>query len=261
LKIRKNINMSGLDNLYFCIAGKNECAINFVKFLSRKIIKKNILILPNDSDNGIDNWQLSLKKFARQEKYKIVSLKKIYKIKKLIFISIEFEKIIDINKFNSKELFNFHFSLLPMYRGCHTNFFQIFNGEKFSGVTLHKIDAGIDTGSIIDNIKFRLKINNNAYQNYLDLMRYSLKLFKKNFKTILNKTYKERIQNLRKGSYYSRNSVNYKKMKFFKLNKIKIKDFNEIRAFIFPPLQLPILNNRVVSKIKYYNKRIKINYD
>jgi len=47
--------MSGLDNLYFCIAGKNECAINFVKFLSRKIIKKNILILPNDSDNGIDN--------------------------------------------------------------------------------------------------------------------------------------------------------------------------------------------------------------
>ena len=50
-------------------------------------------------------------------------------------------------------------------------------------------------------------------------------------------------------------------MKFFELNKIKIKDFNEIRAFIFPPLQLPILNNKVVSKIKYYNKSIKISYD
>ena len=253
--------MSGLDNLYFCIAGKNDCAINFVKFLSSSIIKKNILILPNESDNGIDKWQPSLKKFAQKEKYKITSLKKIYKMKNLIFISIEFEKIININKFTSKELFNFHFSLLPKYRGCHTNFFQIFNGEKFSGVTLHKIDAGIDTGSIIDNIKFQLKINNNAYQNYLDLMKYSLKLFKKNFKTILNKTYKEKIQNPKKGSYYSRNSVDYKKMKFFELNKIKIKDFNEIRAFIFPPLQLPILNNKVVSKIKYYNKRIKINYD
>ena len=174
--------MSGLDNLYFCIAGKNDCAINFVKFLSSRIIKKNILILPNESDNGIDKWQPSLKKFAQKEKYKITSLKKIYKMKNLIFISIEFEKIININKFTSKELFNFHFSLLPKYRGCHTNFFQIFNGEKFSGVTLHKIDAGIDTGSIIDNIKFQLKINNNAYQNYLDLMKYSLKLFKKTLK-------------------------------------------------------------------------------
>jgi methionyl-tRNA formyltransferase len=253
--------MSGPDNLYFCIAGKNECAINFVKFLSKKIIKENILILPNDSDNGLDNWQPSLKKFAKKENYEIVSLKRIYKIKKLIFISIEFEKIINTDKFISKELFNFHFSLLPKYRGCHTNFFQIFNGEKYSGVTLHKIDKGIDTGSIIDNVKFRLKINNNAYQNYLDLMKNSLKLFKKNFKSILKKTYKEKKQNLKRGSYYSRNSINYKKMKFFELNKIKIKDFNEIRAFIFPPLQLPILNNKVVSKIKYYNKSIKISYD
>ena len=253
--------MSGPDNLYFCIAGKNECAINFVKFLSKKIIKENILILPNDSDNGLDNWQPSLKKFAKKENYEIVSLKRIYKIKKLIFISIEFEKIINTDKFISKELFNFHFSLLPKYRGCHTNFFQIFNGEKYSGVTLHKIDKGIDTGSIIDNVKFRLKINNNAYQNYLDLMKNSLKLFKKNFKSILKKNNKEKKQNLKRGSYYSRNSINYKKMKFFELNKIKIKDFNEIRAFIFPPLQLPILNNKVVSKIKYYNKSIKISYD
>ena len=96
--------MSGPDNLYFCIAGKNECAINFVKFLSKKIIKENILILPNDSDNGLDNWQPSLKKFAKKENYEIVSLKRIYKIKKLIFISIEFEKIINTDKFISKEL-------------------------------------------------------------------------------------------------------------------------------------------------------------
>ena len=26
---------------------------------------------------------------------------------------------------------------------CHTNFFQIYNGKKYSGVTLHKIDNGI----------------------------------------------------------------------------------------------------------------------
>ena len=87
------------------------------------------------------------------------------------------------------------------------NSIQIYNGEKISGVTLHKIDHGIDTGSIIDNIKFKLKINTNAYENYLNLMKYSLKLLIKNFKIILKKTYTEKKQNHSRGSYYSRNSV------------------------------------------------------
>ena len=95
-----------------------------------------------------------------------------YKIKNLIFISIEYETLIDPKKFESKELFNFHFSLLPKYRGCHTNFFQIFNGEKFSGVTLHKIDNGIDTGAIVDQLKFNIYLNTNAFNNYNNLLFY-----------------------------------------------------------------------------------------
>ena len=97
--------------------------------------------------------------------FRLISLSKLYKIKNLILISIEYEKIINIKKFLSNELYNFHFSLLPKYRGCHTNFYQIFNGEKNSGVTLHKIDGGIDTGPIIDQIKFPIKINSNSYDN------------------------------------------------------------------------------------------------
>ena len=79
----------------------------------------------------------------------------------------------------SKELFNFHFSLLPKYRGCHTNFFQIYNGEKYSGVTLHKINNGIDTGPIIDFLKYKISKNTNAYKNYLKLMIKSVNLLKK----------------------------------------------------------------------------------
>ena len=55
-------------NKIVCIAGKNQCAIEFVKFISSKIPKKNILILNNKSDNGKDNWQPSLKKFAKKNK-------------------------------------------------------------------------------------------------------------------------------------------------------------------------------------------------
>jgi len=248
-------------NKIICIAGKNDCAIDFVKFISSKIPKKNILILNNKSDKGKDNWQPSLKKFAKKNKYNLIKIEDLYEIKNLIFISIEFESIINISKFLSKELFNFHFSLLPKYRGCHTNFFQIYNGEKFSGVTLHKIDNGIDTGPIIDQLKFTIDRNSNAYNNYNVLMKTSVKLLRKNFKKILVSNYKTRKQILVKGSYYSRNSVDYNKMKYFNFKKMNLKNFNRIKAFIFPPLQLPFLNDKKVSSIKLINKNYKINYD
>ena len=167
--------------MYICIAGKNECSINAIKILTKyKISKKDIFILPNTSDNGQDSWQPSLKKFARKNKFKVVTINKLYGINDLVFFSLEYEKIIDVDKFKSKKLFNLHFSLLPKYRGCHPNFLQIYNGEKYSGVTLHKINKGIDAGDIIDQKKFKIKLNDTAYDNYFRLMKCSVMLFKKN---------------------------------------------------------------------------------
>jgi len=247
--------------MFVCIAGKNQCSIDFVKYISKKIKKKNILILPNKSDNGKDTWQPSLKKFAKINNFKITSLDKIYLIKKMIFISIEFETIIKPKNFLSKKLFNFHFSLLPKYRGCHTNFYQIYNGEKFSGVTLHKIDAGIDSGPIIDKIKFPIKPNTTAYSNYFNLMKFSLKLLKINFNKLLNNNFKLKKQDQNKATYFSRNSVDYKKMKYFYLQKFNIKILNKINAFIFPPLQLPLVNNKLVKKVILNKKNYKVLYD
>ena len=167
--------------MYICIAGKNECSINAIKTLTKyKISKKNICVLPNASDNGRNNWQPSLRKFARINKFKIVNINELYKIPNLVFFSLEYEKIINVDKFKSKKLFNFHFSLLPKYRGCHTNFYQIFYGEKKSGVTLHLIDNGIDSGKIIDKSHYKIPINYTAYDNYLKLLKCSSNLFKKN---------------------------------------------------------------------------------
>ena len=78
-------------NKIICIAGKNECAIQFVKFITSVVPKRNILILTNKSDNGKDNWQPSLKKFARKNKYKLTKINNLYTIDNLIFISIEYE--------------------------------------------------------------------------------------------------------------------------------------------------------------------------
>ena len=140
-------------------------------------------------------------------------------------------------------------------------FFSNLQRRKLSGVTLHKIDNGIDTGPIIDQLKFPINKNTNAFKNYHNLMNTSVKLLKKNFKKILTVNYKTRKQILKNGSYYSRNSINYNKMKYFNLTKLNLKYFNRIKAFIFPPLQLPFLNNKKIVDIKYSNKHFKVIYD
>ena len=54
--------------------------------------------------------------------------------------------IIDIPKYKA---INYHPSLLPRYRGGSAINWAIINGETETGVTIHYIDAGIDTGDII----------------------------------------------------------------------------------------------------------------
>ena len=253
--------MHGKNNIKtICIAGKNKCAIDALSFVLKKYKKYNILSLPNSSDDGIDRWQKSFKKFSKSKNVKITSLNKIYKIKELFLFSLEYEKIIEVKKFKSKNLFNFHFSLLPKYRGCHTNFYQIYYGEKNSGVTLHKIDDGIDTGNIIDKIFFKISTNTTSFYNYNKLLINSVKLFKKNIKNILNNNFKSKKQNKNKGSYFSRKSLDYKKIVNIKTLNHNLKTHNLIRSLIFPPFQLPIYNGKKIVKSIYKNNKIKIIY-
>ena len=43
---------------------------------------------------------------------------------------------------------NFHTSLLPRHAGMHPGFWTIWYGDKKSGMTIHFMDEGIDTGDI-----------------------------------------------------------------------------------------------------------------
>ena len=247
-------------NKTICIAGKNKCAIDCLTYLLKKYPNFEILALPNKSDDGNDTWQKSFKKFAQKNKVPITNLKSLYNKKNLYFFSLEFEEILNTKLFKSKNLFNFHFSLLPKYRGCHTNYYQILNGEKKSGVTLHKMNRGIDTGMIIDSLSFRIQINTTAYQNYLKLLNTSVILFKKIFYKILSNNYSTKKQNLKRGSYFNKKSVNYKKL--INLNKIKhnLNTHNMIRSLIFPPFQLPIYNGKKIKKSLFKNKKIRLLY-
>ena len=42
-----------------------------------------------------------------------------------------------------------HHGRVPDYRGRKTTFWEIYNGEKVAGVTIQRLDAGIDTGDVV----------------------------------------------------------------------------------------------------------------
>lgn len=48
-----------------------------------------------------------------------------------------------------KGYFNFHFGLLPQYRGADAIFWQIRNREPYGGISVHKMDNGFDTGGLL----------------------------------------------------------------------------------------------------------------
>ena len=49
---------------------------------------------------------------------------------------------------------NIHPSLLPAYRGAEPTFWQLYDGVRESGLTVHLADAGEDTGPIVGQVRF-----------------------------------------------------------------------------------------------------------
>ena len=67
-------------------------------------------------------------------------------------------KIINLPTFGC---INLHPSLLPYYRGMSPQHYPIIKGESETGITVHFVDEGIDTGDII--LQKKIEINNEDY--------------------------------------------------------------------------------------------------
>ena len=68
-----------------------------------------------------------------------------------------------------KGLFNFHFGLLPAYRSTDPIFWQIKNGEKFGGISVHKMDKDLDTGPVLLLKKIPIAIDTSHGKHWNDL--------------------------------------------------------------------------------------------
>ena len=238
-----------------CIAGKNDVACESLLFLANNcyVPRDNILALPNSSDQDVE-WMKSLRKTALQLGTTIVdAIEELYEIGNLVFFSLEYDKIINPEKFRSNQLFNIHFSKLPAYKGMYTSAWPILNAEKTTGVTLHKIDKRIDGGDILDQLEFDIFSTDTCRDLYFRYNLYAIELFKKNVGSILKGDYKTHKQSPYGSSYYSKSSIDYKVLNI-DLRKTAFEVHNQIRAFVFPEYQLPEIYGYKITKSEIMNE-------
>lgn len=227
------------------IAGKNNIAVRVVDYFIQNNVN-DIAVVCNQTDSGVNGWQRSLRDFACKNNVKIIDLHQAYQISD-IFISLEFDKIVNPELFNNPYAFNIHFSDLPKYKGMYTSVHPILNGESSSGVTLHEMDFGIDTGDIVDQIIFPIQSTYRARDLYREYLENSYKLFIKNIKKILQGNLTKKPQDWRTSSYYSKNSINFHSIEL-DTNQTAANIIRQVYAYSFREYQLPkIFNKRIVE--------------
>jgi methionyl-tRNA formyltransferase len=234
-----------------CIAGKNDIAVDCLYYSLSFIDRKSICVVLNKDDPMKNTWQKSLGFYAKKENIEILTLEKVQKIKDITFLSLEFDQIINTESFQTRKIYNIHFSLLPEYKGMYTSILPIIHGKDYSGVTLHEIDNGIDTGDIIEQKRFSISgiVGKELYIRYIAV---GTLLISKNMTRLLNKEYTPLIQSSVNSTYYSKTS--------FRFNEIEIKPRQtafQIQQFVnainFRPYQLPVFRNNEIFRTQIKN--------
>ena len=162
--MKKLIGLEKIKTAVF-ISGTGSNLENLIKFSFKKDspISINFVISNNTKAKG----QI----FARKNKikYKFYNYSNKKKVERSILLDLKknhielvclagFMKILSnnfIKRFKGKIL-NIHPSLLPKYKGLNTHERAIKNKEKYSGCTVHYVNAKLDSGKIIKQKKVKI---------------------------------------------------------------------------------------------------------
>ena len=170
------------------ISGKGTNLRNLIKFskLKKSPIKICLVFSSNRLAKGLNYAKKYLIKmkiynFTNKKKAEFLILKDL-KINRIDLICLAgFMKILSpdfIKKFKGKIL-NIHPSLLPKYKGLNTHARAIKNEDKYSGCTVHLVNAKLDSGEIILQKKIKIFKNDTVYKLKKRVQKQEYKLYPK----------------------------------------------------------------------------------
>ena len=147
------------------ISGRGSNLKSLIKNSKKKnSIFKILLVISNNpkadglnyaTKSKIKNYGIEYKNRSNFENQSLKILKK-YDLDLICLAG--FMKILSSNfiKKFSKPILNIHPSLLPKYKGLNAHMKAIRNKDKFTGVTIHKVNKKLDSGKVILQKKVRI---------------------------------------------------------------------------------------------------------
>ena len=170
------------------ISGKGTNLRNLIKFskLKKSPIKICLVFSSNRLAKGLNYAKKYLIKmkiynFTNKKKAEFLILKDLKKNRIDLICLAGFMKILSpdfIKKFKGKIL-NIHPSLLPKYKGLNTHARAIKNKDKYSGCTVHLVNAKLDSGKIILQKKIRIFKKDTVYKLKKRVQKQEYKLYPK----------------------------------------------------------------------------------
>lgn len=227
--------------MFICVAGKNNIAVDVLEYLIRiNNGRYELGVVCNKTETGKNSWQKSLRFFSQRFNVPEYHLEDMYMRDDLIFISLEFDKIVNPDLFKDARLYNIHFSLLPSYKGMYTSAIPILNGEEMVGVTFHEIDKGIDTGNIIAQKKIKIDQQDTSRDLYLKYISNGTQLVLSQIENVIQDKVHAYPQEAKGSTYYSKKYIDYSNLKI-DLRQTALGIQKQIRAFSFREYQLPVV--------------------
>jgi amino acid adenylation domain-containing protein len=97
---------------------------------------------------------------------------------------------------------NYHDALLPTYAGLNASSWAIINGEKYHGVTWHKMSQKIDTGKILKQVKIELDASETAVTLNTKCYQAAITSFQELIIELAAQKITVKPQNLQQRSYF-----------------------------------------------------------
>ena len=128
----------------------------------------------------------------------------VQQLKPDLILSVHLRKILkkEIFSLASKGAINIHPSLLPKYRGLSPQHQGIMHGDRESGVTVHFIEEGIDTGDIIAQRKFEIKNDDYIFNVQMKMLAIYKELVVEAINLLEEENFKPKKQDLTHVSFF-----------------------------------------------------------
>lgn len=155
------------------------------------------------------------------------------KAKPDVIIAAHLRKILHKEVFSlaTKGAINIHPSLLPKYRGLSPQHQAIFHGDNESGVTVHYIDADVDTGEIVVQEKFSIAEDDYIVNVQTKMLAIYKKIAVKALSLLQDATFKPVKQDLAQVSYFGPLKKAHREID---LSRSKVEVYNLVRGVSLP---------------------------